>query len=60
MFNIIIKILKKCIKPYYHINLEHTSKPSCNFRHLKKGVKEFHWTFLLAPEDKVANKVVVV
>ena len=30
------------------------------FRHLKKGIQEFHRKFVLAPADKAANNVVVV
>ena len=30
------------------------------FRHLKKGIQEFHRRFVLAPTDKAANNVVVV
>ena len=36
-----------------------TSKPKLTFRHLKKGVQEFHRKFL-APADKTATTVVVV
>ena len=35
-------------------------KPKFTFRHLKKGIKEFHRRFVLAPADKAANNVVVV
>ena len=35
-------------------------KPKCNFRHLKKGVQEFHSRLILAPADKAANNVVVI
>ena len=35
-------------------------KPKFNFRHLKKGIKEFHRRFVLDPADKAANNVVVV
>ena len=30
-------------------------KPKFTFRHLKKGIQEFHWRFVLAPADKAAN-----
>ena len=36
------------------------AKPKFTFRHLKKGVQEFHRRFVLAPADKTANYVVVV
>ena len=35
-------------------------KPKFIFRHLKKGIQEFHRRFGLAPTDKAANNVVVV
>ena len=35
-------------------------KPKFTFRHLKKGIQEFHRRFVLAPADKDANNVVVV
>ena len=34
-------------------------KPKFTFRHLKKGIQEFH-RFVLAPADKAANNVVAV
>ena len=37
-----------------------TPKSKFNFRHLKKGIQEFHRKFVLAPADKAANNVVVV
>ena len=36
------------------------SKPKFAFRHLKKGLQEFHMRFVLAPADKAANNGVVV
>ena len=35
-------------------------KPKFTFRHLKKGIQEFHRKFVLAPADKAANNVVDV
>ena len=35
-------------------------KPKFTFRHLKKGIQEFHRKFVLAPADKAAYNVVVV
>ena len=35
-------------------------KPKFTFRHLKKGIQEFHRKFVSAPADKAANNVVVV
>ena len=34
-------------------------KPKFTFRHLNKGIQEFHRRFVLAPADKAANSVVV-
>ena len=46
---------------FYHNNLDILPpKPKFTFRHLKKGIQEFHRWFVLAPEDKAANNVVVV
>ena len=35
-------------------------KPKSSFRHLKQGIQEFHWKYVLVPTEKAANKVVVV
>ena len=35
-------------------------KPKSSFRHLKRGVKDFHMNYVLLPADKAANNVVVV
>ena len=35
-------------------------KPKFTFRHLKKGIQEFHRKFVFAPAAKAANNVVVV
>ena len=35
-------------------------KPKFTFRHLKKGIQELNWRFVLAPADKAANNVVVI
>ena len=35
-------------------------KPKSSFRHLKQGIQEFHGKYVLVPEDKAANNVVVV
>ena len=46
---------------FYCNNLELLPpKPKFTFRHLKKGIQEFHTMFVLAPADKAANNVVVV
>ena len=35
-------------------------KPKFTFRHMKKGVQEFHRRFVLAHADKAINNAVVV
>ena len=56
----IFKIIDGRISFYYY-NLDLLPpKPKFTFRHLKKGIQEFHRRFVLAPADKVANNVVVV
>ena len=35
-------------------------KPKSSFRHLKRGIQDFHMNYVLVPADKTANNVVVV
>ena len=35
-------------------------KPKSSFRHLKRGIQDFHMNYGLVPADKAANNVVVV
>ena len=35
-------------------------KPKSSFRHLKRGIQDFHMNYVLAPADKAANNVVIV
>ena len=35
-------------------------KPQSFFRHLKRGIQDFHMNYVLVPADKAANNVVVV
>ena len=35
-------------------------KPKSSFRHLKRGIQDFHINYVLVPEDKAANNVVLV
>ena len=56
----IVKIIDGRIS-FYCNNLDLLPrKPKFNFRHVKKGIQEFHRVFVLAPADKAANNVVVV
>ena len=34
-------------------------KPKFSFRHLKRGIQDFHMNYVLVPADKAANNVVV-
>ena len=55
----IFKIIDGKISFYcYNLDLL-PPKPKFTFRHLKKGIKEFHRRFVLAPADKAANHGVV-
>ena len=35
-------------------------KPKSSFRHLKRGIQDFHMNYVLVSADKAANNVVVV
>ena len=35
-------------------------KPKSSFRHLKRGIQDFHMNYVLVPADEAANNVVVV
>ena len=35
-------------------------KPKSSFRHLKRGIQDFHMNYVLIPADKAANNVIVV
>ena len=34
-------------------------KPKSSFRHLKRGIQDFHMNYILVPADKAANNVVL-
>ena len=36
------------------------TKPKSSFRHLKRGIQDFHMNYVLVPADKAANNIVVV
>ena len=36
------------------------SKPKLSFRYLKKGIQEFHRSYVLAPADKAANVIMLL
>ena len=58
-FHFTVIILKDLLPPKPNLYLL-LPKPKFAFRHMKKGVQEFHMKFMLAPLHKAANNVVVV
>ena len=38
----------------------HLLPPKSSFRHLKRGIQDFHMNYVLIPSDQAANNVVVV
>ena len=56
----IFNIVDKRIKFYSQNTNLLPSKPKSSFRHLKQGIQEFHWKYVLVPADKDANNVVFV
>ena len=52
-------IVDKRIKFYSHNTHLLPSKPKSSFRHLKRGIQEFHRKYVLVPADKAANIIVV-
>ena len=46
---------------FYSLNTHRIPpKPKSSFRHLKRGIQDFHMNYILVPADKAANNVVVV
>ena len=56
----IFNIVDKRIKFYSQNTNLLPSKPKSSFRHLKQGIQEFHWKYVLVPADKDASNVVFV
>lgn len=56
----IFKIIDKRIQFYSHNSNLLPPKPKSSFRHLKRGIQEFHGKYVLVPADKAANNAVVV
>ena len=56
----IFKIIDTCISKYSCNAHLLPPKPKSSFRHLKRGIKDFHMNYVLVPADKAANNVVVV
>ena len=42
------------------IHISYPPKPKSSFRHLKRGIQDFHMNYVLVPADIAANNVVVV
>ena len=55
----IFKIIDTRISFYSHNTHLLPPKPK-SFRHLKRGIQDFHMNYVLVPADKAANNVVVV
>ena len=56
----ILKIINTCISFYSRNTHLLPPKPESSFRHLKRGIQDFHMNYVLVPADKAANNVVVV
>ena len=56
----IFKIIDTCISFYSRNTHLLPPKPKSSFRHLKRGIQDFHMNYVLVPTDKAANNVVVV
>ena len=56
----IFKIIVTRISFYSHNTHILPHKPKSSFGHLKRGIQDFHWNYVLVPADKAANNVVVV
>ena len=62
MFNIslvLISIRRSTINDFRNTHLL-PPKPKSSFRHLKRGIQDFHVNYVLVPADKAANNIVVV
>ena len=56
----IFNIIEKRISFYSNNHHLLPHKPKLSFRHLKKGIQQFHEKFVLAPADKAGNNAIVV
>ena len=56
----IFDIVDKGIAFYSANNHLLPPKPRLTFRHLKKGLQEFHSKFVFVPADKASNNVIIV
>ena len=56
----ILKIIDTCFSFYPRNTHLIPPKPKPSFRHLKRGIQDFHMNYVLVPANKAANDVVVV
>ena len=56
----IFKIIETRISFYSHNTHLLPPKPKSSFRHLKRGIQDFHMNYDMVPANKAANNVVVV
>ena len=56
----IFKIIDTCILFYSSNTHLLPPKHKLSFRHLNRGIQDFHMNYVLVPADKAANNVVVV
>ena len=56
----ILKIIDTRISFYSRNTHLLTPKPKSSFRHLTRGIQDFHMNYVLVPADKAANSVAVV
>ena len=56
----ILKINDTCISFYSRNTHFLPPEPKSSFRHLKRGIQDFHMNYVLVPADKAANNVIVV
>ena len=58
----IFKIIDTCTGISFYSRNTHLlpPKPKSSFRHLKRGIQDFHMNYVLVPADKAAINVVVV
>ena len=60
MVKSIFKIIDTQISFYSRSTHLLPPKPKSSFRHLKRGIQDFHMNYVLVPSDKAADNVVVV
>ena len=56
----IFKVIDNRISFYSHNTHLLPPKPKSSFRHLKRGIQDFHMNYVLVTADKAANNVVAV